>query len=454
MNRRTYLPLFVVEAYLVFTLILLIIGPLSYNLHNKTQFTILIVLYHFAFICGYELGVRGNTNCRTDIFYGSVYTIRKRYSVLIVVVFYVWLIVTRNITHAGSYIPTELFSRAISGLLNPSSMYIIGKGTDADYLFHGNKVMTGSVLLIYFLYYCFPAITVLYWNKISKAQKLFSVIIIFLSLILGFASGTNAMIFHVIIPLSGGLIIHFSTRTEEEIMISRERRRGENRNKKRVKRIIIIMLVMGLIFFIYNIDSRLNGNVLAYYSSKSADITISEAYNYLLQDPILTPFIKGLASIQSYMCQGYFGMSLAIDQPFTSTYGIGHSFFLATSFDNMFGTHFIERTYQEKITNIWSRTINWHSFYSQMANDVSFYGVIIIMFVLGIILAKVWKDIIHNNNPIAKLFFIILIPIFPFIPMNNQMGNLYGTFFSFWILFILWGLTRNHILCFGDRFRI
>ena len=454
MRKNKFFPLYIIEGYLLFSLVLLVSGPLHFELHNTTQFVILIVLYHFAFVFGYLFGNQTYSPCRSMIFQGDDRSVIKRFNILIIVVLYVWIVVTRNMTHASSYLPIELFSKAFRGILNPVANYNINKGTDALSVFHGNKVMTGSVLLIYFLYYCFPGIAVIWWKKITKKQKIVSIVIIFLCLSLGFASGTNAMIFHVILPLSGGLLIKTVTRSQEELDKLFERKRSQSKRIKRTRRIVFIFLVFGLIFFVYNIDSRLSGNVLAYYTSKSRDITISNAYRELINDPLFSPFVKGLSSIQSYMCQGYYGMSLSLDQSFTTTYGIGHSFFLATSFDNMFGTEIIARTYQEKITDIWSRTVNWHSFYSQIANDVSFWGVIIVMFALGIIISKVWRDIIECNNPIAKLFFIVLIPLFVFIPMNNQLGNLYGTFFSFWVLYILWAVTRKCVLTVGSILRI
>ncbi len=446
-SKKLFLPLYAIEAYLLFSLLLLNIGPLHFNLHNNTQFIVLITAYHLMFILGYKVGIRKGRGGRTNIFYGNDAQIRQRFSLLIILVIYIWIVVTRNVTHASSYLPIEFFQKAISGLLNPASRYYSNKGSDASELFNGNKFVTGSVLLIYFLYYCFPALTVMYWKKISRIQKIFSVVLIFLCILQGFSTGTNASIFHIVFSLAGGVLIILSTKSQYEVFFGSSKK--NDKRKRRAKRIVIFAIVLGVLYFVYNINTRLAGETIEYFVSKSPDISLSKAYEGAVDNSVLGPYVRGLASIQSYICQGYYGMSLAINKGFTSTYGIGHSFFLATSFDNMFGTSIIDHTYQEKITDLWSRTVNWHSFYSQMANDVSFYGVIIIMFLLGIIIAKVWRDIIDANNPIAKLFMVVLIPVFIFMPMNNQMGNLYGTFFSFWELFFIWIITRNYAIKIG-----
>lgn len=446
MRKKVLLPLYFIEAYLIFSLILLVIGPLNYHLHSTNQFVVLIIDYHIAFVLGYFLGAKTKNSLRDNVFKCNHCTFVKRYSLLIVIVLFVWLVVTRNNTHASSYIPIDLFKKAISGLINPASRYYSNKGDSALTIFNGNKLMTGMILPLYFLYYTFPAITLWSWKSITKNQKRMSVLVIVLILLQGFASGINAIMFHVIFAIAGSIFVTIFAADNSELFI-----KSFKKHKRKLMFSVIICMSFGVWYFVRNINARLNDNVLAYFLSKSKDITISNTYRPMLENPVTATIVSALASIQSYICQGYFGMSLAIDQPFTSTWGLGHSFFLSTSIDSMMGTSIIANTYQEKITGIWSRTVNWHSFYSQIANDVGFYGVIIVMFILGIITSMVWKDIVYNNNPVAKLFFVVLLPVFIFMPMNNQMGNMYGTFCAFWMLFLLWVLSRNHVLKFGNR---
>lgn len=40
--------------------------------------------------------------------------------------------------------------------------------------------------------------------------------------------------------------------------------------------------------------------------------------------------------LTEYVTQGYYGMSLSLDEPFTSTYGIGNSAFLRSNFKTLF----------------------------------------------------------------------------------------------------------------------
>lgn len=442
MKKIKYKPLFIIEIYLIFSLFLFWLGPIRYNTHNTLYFIILILLYHVAFILGYRLGMESYSPCRKNIFYGDEKTIQKRYSLLIVVVFYVWIVYNRNCTHASSYIPVELFKNLSGGLKDAASAYSLTKNKDINQ-FQGNRLVTGTILPIYFMFYCFPALTVMYWKIINKNQKIWSVIAITLSFLTGISTGTNQFIFHVAFSLVGGIVLNN--------IVHRQNNTNDNNVKKgakKLRKIIISLGVLLILYFINNIDNRLEHDPLNYFIH-GHDIKLNSMYEPFLYNGSLFSLVSGLASIESYMCQGYYGMSLALDQPFTSTLGFGHSAFLAITFNNSFGFSIIDRTYQEKITYIWPRESNWHSFYSQMANDVGFIGVILIMFLLGIVISKVWRDIIENDNPFAKLLFIVMIPLFVFIPMNNQVGNMYGTFFSFWILLFLWGITRTKSLKIG-----
>src|SRR5690606_39814814 len=57
LNMRRFIPLIVVELYLLLSLLLLYFGPVRFQLHNSYLFLVFLVFYHFAFILGYFLSV-------------------------------------------------------------------------------------------------------------------------------------------------------------------------------------------------------------------------------------------------------------------------------------------------------------------------------------------------------------------------------------------------------------
>lgn len=432
MRKSKYLPLFLIEGYLIATIFLFIFGPLHFEVHNKILFWSLLIMYHLAFITGYMIRSRVKIKSRKCEGH-SIRYIRSRYNICLVVSFLVWIVFTRSNTKSTSILPIGLLKNAIAGLINPSLRYYWKVSEAANTQFRSSAVVTATVILFYFAYYCLPALLIIYWNKITYIQKILSGILILLSILVGLSVGTNSMIFHEVFALIGGFIIRrYATGQKFSKM-----------NQKKIKLVLGLLMVAAIVYFSHNIHSRLGGQEVAYYKSKSVDITVSDLYNVSSTSSFSQLVFGPLASIEYYICQGYYGMSLALDQEFTTTFGLGHSFYMIKKFDKMFSTDMFARTYQAKIDDIWSSTVNWHSFYSQMANDVGFIGVIFIMLLLGILVSTAWMDIMYSNNFFAKCLCVLLVALFIFMPANNQLGNMTGTLFAFWEVFFLWMVSRK-----------
>lgn len=435
-KKIQYVPLILVELYLIMTLLLMEFGPLNFNLQNKTMFWGLIFMYHIAFIVGYIfISIRKKKNVSTKVEWDDT-KIQKIYWGIIIVSFLVWMVVYRNGTHANSYIPYELPKNFITGLIHPAERYYWKLTPEALAQHHGNKLITGIASLLYPAYYCLPSLMIFLWDRITKAQKIVSYIQIFLMMAVGISVGTNKYLFDVLFLIGGAFILE---------LVSKWNSIGiKFLNKRKIIIFTIIFLIIfDICYFTYGMRER-TGNVSAYVGNTHDDITLShiqeEDETKTEDESFLNSMLIGLSS---YICQGYYGFSLALDEEFTTTYGLGHSEFCISTIKGLFGIDLGTRTYQEKITKQWSRTGNWHSFYSQMSNDVGFYGVILIMLIIGMVLAQTWKDAYTDNNIVAKCLLMLFVIMFLYMPANNQVGNSYGTFFAFWELMVIW--TVLHI---------
>lgn len=421
---KQYIPLILVEFYLCATLLLMLLGPINYELNNKGKFWLLICAYHVAFIVGYLLVSFHKKKYKLQNTWFSEKNIRKYYWIMLAIGVLVWMVAYRNGTRASSYIPYELPENFITGLLHPAERYYWKFSDEALSQFQGNKLVTGCASLVYPLYYCIPASMIYMWDKISKSQKILSYVQIFLSLSIGISIGTNKYIFDIVFILLGGIIIEMFC-SEEGFKILKKR--------KLIVFTTVFLCIFAVWYFTFNLRDRV-GNMSKYVVSGNDDITMDKPSGKDYEG-----FLNSmLVGAESYLCQGYYGFSLALDQEFTSTYGLGHSTFILVTVDGMLGTDLTSRTYQFKISDRWSNKSRWHSFYSQMANDVGFYGVILVMLVLGALLAQVWKDACEDNDVIAKNMLILFVIMFIYMSANNQVGNFSGTFFSFWeLLFVL-----------------
>ena len=92
----------------------------------------------------------------------------------------------------------------------------------------------------------------------------------------------------------------------------------------------------------------------------------------------------------------------------------------------------------------WEYGINWHTVYTWFACDVWWIGVFIIMFLMGFLLAKIYKDAYDNRNPISIGLLAIMFMFTIYIPANSYIFADSDTFISFFFyLFILLYFNRK-----------
>ena len=143
-------------------------------------------------------------------------------------------------------------------------------------------------------------------------------------------------------------------------------------------------------------------------------------------------------SFSSYLSQGYYGMSQALTVDWTPMYGLGNSMFVV----DMVSDHIYDidqYTYQVKLEPMgWDSDVRWHSMYTWVANDVSFYGVILIMFLIGGLFGMMFKDAVVNKNPWARVSIFFYILMLVFIPCNNQVAQSNETLCPFILITLIW----------------
>jgi len=428
------LPLILIEVYLIATLLLLVFGPIVWSLENEPAFWLFIAAYHVCFIFGYLLAVKkapahsyGET--AKALFGGEKL---RLFWLFLAFSFVASLIGYRNLVHSRSYIPFDFFPDFFEGLIHPARQYYGKMSEEAMENFSGNTTVTAFFAVISIFKFCLIPLLVFFWTKLSKPQKIAGLIIAFISFAAGVTVGTNKPIFDTLFLFAGSLFVEFISKLEKD-------KYKTLRDRKTIVAIIVFLVAFCPIYFLHSIKDRVGTVDYIETTAPSGGIKIKESY---LKDGEYSRFTSLLIAVDGYIDQGYLGMSLALDEPFETTYGIGHSHFLLNAFRNYLGIDLFPRTYQRKITKEWAELGQWHSFYSQAANDVSFYGVMPLMFVLGAFLALVWKDAVASDNLIGKSLLIMFIIMFLYMPANNQVFNILETLFTFWELTLLWTVLR------------
>lgn len=148
----------------------------------------------------------------------------------------------------------------------------------------------------------------------------------------------------------------------------------------------------------------------------------------------------------AYITNGYNCLTVALHSEHQWTYGFGHSTFLSSYIDRFLHTNISGRTYYQRLSGdqeypLVSKSL-WPSTFVQLADDLTFIGVVLFMAVIGYVIAKVWKSILFEHNYWGVLLLGQMMLGVLFLPANNILGNSGGFFVTFWSLFIVWLLSR------------
>jgi hypothetical protein len=153
----------------------------------------------------------------------------------------------------------------------------------------------------------------------------------------------------------------------------------------------------------------------------------------------------GVVALTGYLTQGYYALSLSLERPFMPMFGVGNSMFLYRNAARITGIYTIEEMpYPVQIEKDgWDAYGRWSSIYPWIASDVSFPGVIVIVFLIGRLFALCWLDSLTGNNPFAIIMFTQFIIMLYYFPANNQALQSGESLSSFYVLLLLWLYTRS-----------
>lgn len=177
------------------------------------------------------------------------------------------------------------------------------------------------------------------------------------------------------------------------------------------------------------------------YAKQVKDAKEAERGNRYVLDKELDKVIASnehfyLRMLSSYLAQGYFGMSLALHEDFTSSFGIGHSPLLLQHIGGAISPEFKDRTYTEKISaKGWSSTYRWATLFTWLANDVGFWGVPFLLALFAWLLGKAWRQATEQGDDIASIIYMMMMVGIFYIPANNQIMLTIDSYASllFWL---------------------
>lgn len=137
---------------------------------------------------------------------------------------------------------------------------------------------------------------------------------------------------------------------------------------------------------------------------------------------------------------GFYGLELAMEKDFKTTYGLGHSpaslavYELLTGDDSLYRRTY---TYRNGFDG-WSDLNYWSTLMVWVANDVGFAGTLLFMFALGALLGTVWRSATLGNSDAAAVLFCALMITMFYLTANNQLLGSYDGYFVTIAWTIIW----------------
>ncbi len=398
---KKYLPLLLVEFYLLSTLLIFLFGPIDFNIRNFYIFFILLILYHAGFIGGYLVALGKQTyTVAVTVFSPRKFWLLFCFGLLGVLLTY------NNLMLSEVIIPYDFFENLSRGFTEPGLVYsermMMESGVSS-----GSRIFNIFSILFSFAKLLFIFYSVYFWREMKFNQKTSSVLYFFFFISSGVSAGVNSVVFIFFI------FIIFSILTVLRI-----------KNSLLLGRAVIGLTVLFLIpvsSFGYIMSQR--GGGIEYFAGTSplGDISVDSSFK-LNDEPSVIDFLYySFFWLDYYLTQGYYGFSLILDLDWKWTFGFGNSAFLQRQFLLLTGSDISQNTFQARISHYWDDSAQWHSFYGQFANDFGLVGVIVFMFVLGYMFSRVWQAALVGRSFFASALIPIFVIMFIFIPANNQV---------------------------------
>lgn len=422
-----WLPLAVSILYLIFTIILFAFGPIVFDVSQPFLLYGYMSIYLFSIFSGYIIGIILASRIATRKI-ATVSEVTKHKLLFFLFIF--GAILASSITlHLSSVYdmlrPKFWWDTVVSSLLDLQGRYVLKM--EVARIGQSNKMV--NVILFIFAPFkiLFISLFIAFWSKIHWPSKTVGIIVIFIVYLLpALNTGTNKPFFDLFIFTIVSLVAL-------KIIDKQKRNRSAARNRIIIFVISLILSVSAFVFFSMNMEARGGQSVYIESTSPKGDIRVRPEFRYGRSRTT-----EAYVWFVSYLVQGYYGLSLSLQQDFTSTYGVGSSIFLTRQVKDILGINLFSRTYQAKISPVWDENAQWHSFYSYIANDVGFLGVTIVCFILGAFLALVWYTFILQSNFWSYLLLPLLALLVIFIPANNQVFGFLESFSSFFFVLIIW----------------
>lgn len=445
----TLLPIRLTLIYLVISILMYEFGVFDWVTYKPILFYGLMISYLTALWVGYRVGVRRPFPKAIEWKESFIDRCIPALTALLVFGYILYVVNVFRSYGLKTFDFPELFRRMAVGISNPGLGYAMNR--ERIMTLDASMIMGGAVVSLInyvwaFLRYPVLLFSMIYFKKLPLVGKIVMIMYLITMVLYYLSIGTTIDILTVFLWIELPVLLRAFTAGHEHRL-----------DKKQIIRLLAGLLA-GIVFIAcyfgwmmlsrgginnydqpeYNVGGvHLSEGTVSKDPDNGDGSTSSSISQYV--PPIV---MKVWISATSYLTQGYYGMSQALTLPWVPMYGVGNSMFCVDFIsDNICDVD--QYTYQVRMEPMgWDSDIQWHSMYTWLANDVSFFGVILVMFVIGLLFGAMFRDAITTANPFAKISVFYFILMMLFIPCNNQIAQKADTLFSFILVVACWLISK------------
>ncbi|WP_439937492.1 hypothetical protein ACS3YM_16360 [Nocardia sp. N13] len=442
-----YVPILAGGGLFAATILLSAFGPIDWRIDNGPPVYGFLTACLVAMCLGFAWAVR-----RRDTSASETASSRLQASMLVVLGSLVLLVLYPLTVYnsTGSWYPD-----VVEGLGDPGKAY-------ADKTAAGLEIpqfATYAGMIVAPLTITVIPLTLFFWPRLSRLARVLGVITIVLGLALGISKAVNQDVGEV----AGYLVLFLA------LVATTTGTETRGRWRRVTACIVGTVLVIGGFLAYYDtiISGRVESNVED-SGGKKDDVDEAKTATALASfgvERTSSPFYSIVpqaaqptgALLTSYMTQGYKGLSLAMDAPWRPTYGLGFSVFIRHNLDKFvpFDEDAIEaRTYEGQLDEQgWTAGVQWSTFFIHPASDLSFYGVVPLMAIIGYVFGLAWRDTVARRDPLACVVFFYLGIQVLYLSANNQLYQGGELAIGFTAVLLAWLVLRNRRAGAGSELR-
>jgi hypothetical protein len=413
-NKKYYYPFVLLFIYSCVTIFFFLYGPYDYILENGTYLFYFLVAVHISLIGGYVLGQKSNGR-RLLLRFSSLKATKY---IIVVIVFYKLI----SIIGTGG---GDLF-RVSTAIADPAQAYLDG------------STKAGNISIFNYIDMVFaPFVTIgvtagiFFWKRLTlifKAQLLLYILIVLLSSI---GASVRSSIIALIINITCGLMASHMA--------------GNIKITARKKVIICFSFIFFILtFFLYTKNlSENRTTILVNPVTLQSPNNENFFYKILPDDYSIT-----ITGISFYLGHSYYRLNQAISLPFNGLgFGLSNSYFLMENIERITGWgglksisygYRLDMELTQKFGVFWTTTYTW------LASDLTFPGVVVLLFFIAYWLSISIKDNILDANIFSIAVFSNLFAFIYSLPTVNPLQDGSGLI-NFFSIFLIWIIFRGRL---------